>query len=63
MDVKNAFLHGTLAKTVYCSQPLGFTDLAHPDYVYRLNKSLWLETGAPGMVQPICKLHVESGFY
>ena len=37
LDVKNAFLHGTLSETVYCSQPVGFVDSAHPDYVCRLN--------------------------
>jgi hypothetical protein len=26
LDVKNVFLHGTLSKTVYCSQPMGFVD-------------------------------------
>jgi len=40
MDVKNAFLHGTLSETVYCAQPAGFEDTTHPDYVCRLNRSL-----------------------
>jgi hypothetical protein len=40
LDVKNAFLHGTLTKTVYCSQPVGFVDSSYPDLVCRLNKSL-----------------------
>jgi hypothetical protein len=40
LDVKNAFLHGTLSKTVYCTQPSGFVNPAHPDHVCRLNKSL-----------------------
>jgi hypothetical protein len=30
LDVKNAFLHSTLTEIVYCSQPTGFIDPAHP---------------------------------
>jgi len=41
LDVKNAFLHGTLTETVYSHQPSGFEDRAHPDYVYLLKKSLY----------------------
>lgn len=41
LDVKNAFLHGTLTETVYCAQPFGFVDTSRPDYVYRLNRSLY----------------------
>jgi hypothetical protein len=41
LDVKNAFLHGTLDETVYCAQPSGFVDSSKPDYVCRLNKSLY----------------------
>ncbi|GKD95779.1 ribonuclease H-like domain-containing protein [Tanacetum coccineum] len=32
LDVKNAFLHEDLSKTVYMHQPPGFRDSAHPDY-------------------------------
>jgi hypothetical protein len=47
LDVKNAFLHGTLTETVYCSQPIGFVDEAHPDLVCRLNRSLYGLKQAP----------------
>ncbi|GJY50237.1 ribonuclease H-like domain-containing protein [Tanacetum coccineum] len=41
LDVKNAFLHDHLTKTVYMHQPPGFTDSAHSDYVCLLQKSLY----------------------
>jgi hypothetical protein len=41
LDVKNAFLLGTLSETVFCCQPTGFTDPAHPDLVCRLRNSLY----------------------
>jgi hypothetical protein len=47
LDVKNAFLHGTLTETVYCSQPTGFVDAANPDLVCRLNCSLYGLKQAP----------------
>jgi hypothetical protein len=47
LDVKNVFLHGTLTETIYCQQPSGFEDFAHPDYVCQLNKSLYGLKQAP----------------
>jgi hypothetical protein len=41
LDIKNAFLYGTLSETVYCSQPVGFVDPAHHQLVCRLNMSLY----------------------
>ncbi|GKF05550.1 ribonuclease H-like domain-containing protein [Tanacetum coccineum] len=47
LDVKNAFLHGDLSKTVYMHQPLGFRDSIHPDYVCLLQRSLYGLKQAP----------------
>jgi hypothetical protein len=47
LDVKNAFLYSTLCETVFCSEPMGFTDLGKPDLIYRLNKSLYGLKQAP----------------
>jgi hypothetical protein len=41
LNVKNVFLHDTLFETVFCCQPTGFVDPAHPDLVCRLHKSLY----------------------
>jgi hypothetical protein len=39
--VKNVFLHGTLSKTVYCSQPTRFVHPTQLNCVCLLNKSLY----------------------
>ncbi|GJU31384.1 putative ribonuclease H-like domain-containing protein [Tanacetum coccineum] len=36
MDVKSAFLYGTIEEEVYITQPLGFKDPDHPDKVYKI---------------------------
>ncbi|GJR42140.1 putative ribonuclease H-like domain-containing protein [Tanacetum coccineum] len=41
MDVKSAFLYGTIEEEVYVSQPLGFMDLEFPNRVYKVEKSLY----------------------
>ncbi|GJR81963.1 putative ribonuclease H-like domain-containing protein [Tanacetum coccineum] len=41
MDVKSAFLYGTIGEEVYVQQPPGFVDLAHPNKVYKVIKALY----------------------
>ncbi|GKD47309.1 retrovirus-related pol polyprotein from transposon TNT 1-94 [Tanacetum coccineum] len=41
MDVKTAFLHGSLNEYVYMCQPKGFIDVDHPSHVYKLKKALY----------------------
>nr|GEV91190.1 putative ribonuclease H-like domain-containing protein [Tanacetum cinerariifolium] len=36
IDVKSAFLYGTIKEEVYVCQPLGFEDPDHPDKVYKV---------------------------
>nr|GEV58257.1 hypothetical protein [Tanacetum cinerariifolium] len=41
MDVKSAFLYGTIKEEVYVCQPSGFEDPDYPDKVYKVVKSLY----------------------
>nr|GEU52700.1 retrovirus-related Pol polyprotein from transposon TNT 1-94 [Tanacetum cinerariifolium] len=41
MNVKTAFLHGSLKEDVYVCQPEGFIDADHPSHVYKLKKALY----------------------
>nr|GFC81391.1 copia protein [Tanacetum cinerariifolium] len=38
MDVKSAFIYGTIDEEVYVCQPPGFKDPGHPDKVYKVVK-------------------------
>nr|GEW96582.1 ribonuclease H-like domain-containing protein [Tanacetum cinerariifolium] len=41
MDVKSAFLYGTIEEEVYVCQPLRFEDTDHPNKVYKVVKALY----------------------
>nr|GEX63808.1 retrovirus-related Pol polyprotein from transposon TNT 1-94 [Tanacetum cinerariifolium] len=47
MDVKTAFLHGTLKEDVYVCQPEGIINADHPSHVYKLKKALYGLNQAP----------------
>ncbi|GJZ27192.1 putative ribonuclease H-like domain-containing protein [Tanacetum coccineum] len=47
IDVKSAFLYGTIEEEVYVCQPLGFEDPDFPDKVYKVEKALYSLHQAP----------------
>nr|GEV14639.1 copia protein [Tanacetum cinerariifolium] len=47
MDVKTAFLHGTLKEDMYVCQPECFIDADHPSHIFKLKKALYGLKQAP----------------
>nr|GFC95471.1 retrovirus-related Pol polyprotein from transposon TNT 1-94 [Tanacetum cinerariifolium] len=47
MDIKTAFLHGSLKEDVYVCQSEGFIDADYPSHVYKLKKDLYGLKQAP----------------
>ena len=41
MDIKPAFLNGKLVEDVYIRQPKGFLDEKFPNWVFKLEKSIY----------------------
>ncbi|GKD18813.1 putative ribonuclease H-like domain-containing protein [Tanacetum coccineum] len=63
MDVKSAFLYGTIEEEVYMCQPPGFEDLHFPDKVYKVEKALYGLHQAPrAWYETLSTYLLENGF-
>nr|GEV87158.1 hypothetical protein [Tanacetum cinerariifolium] len=63
MDVKSAFLYGTIKKEVYVCQPLGFKDPDYPDKVYEVVKALYgLHQAPKAWYETLANYLLENGF-
>nr|GEV76065.1 hypothetical protein [Tanacetum cinerariifolium] len=63
MDVKSAFLYGTIEEEVYVCQPLGFQDPDYPDKVYKVVKALYGLHQAPrAWCETLANYLLENGF-
>ncbi|GJT69275.1 putative ribonuclease H-like domain-containing protein [Tanacetum coccineum] len=64
MDVKSAFLYGTIEEEVYVSQPLGFVDPEFPDKVYKVEKALYgLHQALRAWYETISTYLLDNGFH
>nr|GEX16219.1 putative ribonuclease H-like domain-containing protein [Tanacetum cinerariifolium] len=63
MDVKSAFLYGTIKEEVYVCIPLGFEDPDYPDKVYKVVKALYGLNQAPrAWYETLVNYLLENGF-
>nr|GFB95414.1 hypothetical protein [Tanacetum cinerariifolium] len=64
MDVKTAFLHGSLKEDMYVCQPEGFIDADHPSHVYKLKKALYGLKQAPrAWYDELSKFVLQNNFF
>ncbi|GKB18589.1 putative ribonuclease H-like domain-containing protein, partial [Tanacetum coccineum] len=63
MDVKSAFLYGTIEEEVYVCQPHSFEDLQFPDKVYKVEKALYgLHQALKAWYETLSTYLLETGF-
>ncbi|GJR27957.1 putative ribonuclease H-like domain-containing protein [Tanacetum coccineum] len=63
IDVKSAFLYGTIEEEVYVHQPPGFVNPNHPDKVYKVIKALYGLHQAPrAWYETLSSFLLENGF-
>nr|GEX71238.1 hypothetical protein [Tanacetum cinerariifolium] len=64
MDVKSAFLYGTIKEEMYVYQPPGFEDPDHPDKVYKVVKALYgLHQAHRAWYETLANYLLENGFH
>ncbi|GJX69345.1 putative ribonuclease H-like domain-containing protein [Tanacetum coccineum] len=64
MDVKSAFLYGTIKEEVYVCQPLGFVDPKFPKKVYKVEKALYGLHQAPiAWYDTLSTYLLDNGFF
>ncbi|GKG16011.1 putative ribonuclease H-like domain-containing protein, partial [Tanacetum coccineum] len=64
MDVKSAFLYGTIEEEVYISQPPVFVDPEFPNKVYKLEKALYgLHQALRAWYETLSTYPLDNGFY
>nr|GEV54856.1 hypothetical protein [Tanacetum cinerariifolium] len=64
VDVKSAFLYGTIEEEVYVCQPPGFEDPDHHDKVYKVVKTLYGLHQAPrAWYETLANYLLENGFH
>nr|GEV24371.1 putative ribonuclease H-like domain-containing protein [Tanacetum cinerariifolium] len=63
MNVKSAFLYGTIEEEVYVCKPLRFEDPNHPDKVYKVVKALYgLHQALRAWYETLANYLLENGF-
>nr|GEY23029.1 putative ribonuclease H-like domain-containing protein [Tanacetum cinerariifolium] len=63
MDVKTAFLHGSLKEYVYVCQPEGFIDADYPSHVYKLKNALYgLKQASRSWYDELSTFLLQNGF-
>nr|GEX71565.1 retrovirus-related Pol polyprotein from transposon TNT 1-94 [Tanacetum cinerariifolium] len=64
MDVKTAFLHGTLKEDLYVCQPEGFINADHPSHVYKLKKAQYgLKQTPRAWYNELSKFLIQNHFF
>jgi hypothetical protein len=63
IDVKSAFLNGSIKEEMYVEQPPGFKSEEHPNHVYKLHKTLYRLKQAPrAWYECLREFLIENGF-